>query len=235
VAKKSRTPAPPRAVQAPKRRSEPRKPGRTRIWIAAALGALVLAGVAGGAYFAFGGDDEGGGAAGSDACTVQTLKAQGQGHVDKLPKDFKPNSYPRVTGPHSPQTVIYGEYDQSIDQLQVVHNLEHGAVVVQWGPGVSEETVNAIRAWYRTDARGKVIAPLPENDQSEKLRGKITLAAWVAELEDEDDPTSEITKQEGMLATCSRFDEDFFNSFVEDYGARGPERFTLEDMAPGSG
>jgi hypothetical protein len=234
VAKKSRTPAPPRAVQAPKRRSEPRKPGRSRIWIAAAIGALLLAGAAVAAVLAFGGDDEGAAAEGG-ACKVQTVKSQGQGHVDKLPADFEPASYPRVTGPHSPQTIIYGEYNEPVNQLQLVHNLEHGAVVVQWGPGVSEETVNSIRAWYRTDARGKIIAPLPENEDSAKLRGKITLAAWVAELEDEDDPNSEITKQEGKLAVCSEFDEEAFDGFVEDYGARGPERFTLEDMAPGAG
>jgi len=233
VAKKSRTPAPPRAVQAPKRRTEPRKPGRGRLWLAVGLGSLLLSGAIGaGAYFALGGDDAKAGA--NDVCQVQTVKAQGQGHVDKLPKDFKPASFPRVTGPHDPQTIIYGEYDESVTQLQLVHNLEHGAVVVQWGAGVSEETINAIRAWYRTDPRGMVIAPLPENDEAEKLRDKIMLAAWVVER-DGSSPDARITKQEGKLASCSRFDEDAFNGFLDDYRGRGPEGFTLDQMAPGSG
>lgn len=231
MAKKSRTPAPPRTVQAPKRRTEPRKPGRGRLWLAAGLGALLVAGAIGAvAYFALGGDAEAGG---SDACQVQTVEAQGGGHVEKLPEDFEPASFPRVTGPHHPQTIIYGEYDQPVNQLQLVHNLEHGAVVVQWGAGVSEETVNAIRAWYRTDPRGMVIAPLPENDQAERLRNRIMLASWVAER-DGDGPEARITKQEGKLASCSRFDEDAFNDFLDEYRARGVEAFTLEQMAPGS-
>jgi len=228
VAKKSRAPAPPRAVQAPKRRSEPRKPGRGRLWLAVGLGALLLAAAIGaGAYFALGGDDASAG--GSDICPVETVEAQGQGHVDKLPKDFEPASFPRVSGPHGPQTVIYGEYDSPLTQLNVVHNLEHGAVVAQWGADVSEETVNAIRAWYRTDPRGMVIAPLPENDEAAKLSNKIMLAAWVAERDGE-----RITKQEGKLAACSRFDEDAFNDFIDSYRAKGPEGFTLDQMAPGS-
>lgn len=195
----------------------------------------MLAGVAGGAaYFALSGDDAGATAA-SGACKVQTLKGQGQGHVEKLAADFKPNSYPRVTGPHSGQTAVFGEYDDPVPEINLVHNLEHGAVVVRWGPGISEETENAIRAWYRTDARGLIIAPLPENEQSEKLRGKITLAAWVATLEDEDDPRSDITKQEGKLAVCSEFDEDAFNQFADDFGFKGPERFERDDLQPGSG
>ena len=205
------------------------------MWIAVALGALLLAGAAGAAaYFAFSGDDAGATAA-SGACEIQTLEAQGQGHVERLPRDFEPTSYPRVTGPHSGQTAIYGEYDEPVPELNVVHNLEHGAVVVRWGPGISEETENAIRSWYRTDARGLIIAPLPENEQSEELRGKITLAAWVATLEDEDDPSSEIVKQEGKLAVCSEFDEEAFDSFVDDYRVKGPERFELDQLQPGSG
>jgi uncharacterized protein DUF3105 len=203
------------------------------MWIAAVAGALLVAAAAGGIAWAMSRDS--GTAATSGACTVRTIGAQGQGHVERLPEDFEPASFPRVTGPHSAQTVVFGEYDRPVPELNVVHNLEHGAVVVRWGQGISPETENAIRAWYRRDARGLIIAPLPANEQAESLRGKITLAAWVAELEDEDDPASEIVKQEGKLAVCDEFDEDAFDDFVDRYGFRGPERFERDQLQPGAG
>lgn len=202
------------------------------MWIAVVAAVLLVAAAAGGIAWAM---SRGGAAEAGGVCTVRTVAAQGQGHVERLPEDFEPASFPRVSGPHHPQTIIYGEYQEPVDQLRLVHNLEHGAVVVQWGADVPEETVNAIRAWYRTDPRGLVIAPLPNVEPAETLRDKITLGAWVVERENPDDPGSRITQQEGKLAVCSDFDEDAFNDFLDDYRGKGPEGFTLDQMAPGSG
>lgn len=233
MAKKSRTPAPPRPVQAPKRRSEPRDPRKTRIWIAAIAAILVLAAIVAGAMLAFGGTDGGGTAAG-DVCRVETVEAQGQGHVEKLPEDFEPASFPRTTGPHAGSTVVLDQYTDPVPQLNLVHNLEHGAVAVQYGEDVPKETIDEITEWYRTDARGLIVAPLPDVKEAQPLADKITLTAWVAEREDDEDPFSPITKQEGKLAVCSGFDEEEFNDFLEQYRARGPELFELEQLQPGS-
>jgi hypothetical protein len=232
VAKKSRTPAPPRPVQAPKKRTEPRKPGRTRLWLAIATGALVLAGAAAALAFTFargGGDAEAGG-----ACEIQTVEAQGQRHVTRLPRDFEPNSYPRTSGPHHSAPLVYDEYPEPVPQLNLVHNLEHGAVAIQYGPDVPDATVAEVVAWYRNDPRGLIVAPLPEDEEAEDLSDKIAMTAWVAEREDEDNPQSRITKQEGKLAICSTFDEDAFNDFLDDYRAHGPEGFALDQLAPGA-
>jgi hypothetical protein len=235
VAKKSRTPAPPRSVQAPKKRSEPRRTpgGRTRLWIAVAAGALLLAGA--GAAIAFAMTRDGGAAAASGPCQIREVPAQRAQHVERLPKDFEPNSFPRTSGPHHPQTAVYGEYTEPLPQLNLVHNLEHGAVAVQYGPDVSPETVEQLQEWYRTDPRGLVLAPLPDVEQAAPLRDKIALTAWVAELEDETDPTSEIVREEGVLAICSGFNREAFDDFLENYRAKGRERFQLDDLQPGSG
>lgn len=235
MAKKSRTPAPPRPVQAPKKRSEPRRTpsGRTRLWIAVAAGALLLAGAGGAIGFAMT-RDGGGAAAASGPCQIRKLPAQEARHVARLPKDFEPNSFPRATGPHHDRTVIHGEYTEPVPQLNLVHNLEHGGVAVQYGPDVSPETIQQLQEWYRTDPRGLILAPLPDVEQAAPLRDKIALTAWVAELEDENDPQSRIVRQEGVLATCSRFDREAFDDFLEDYRGKGPERFQLDDLQPGS-
>jgi hypothetical protein len=193
---------------------------------------LLLAGAAAALAFTFGrgGGDEEAGA----VCDVQTVEAQGQGHVAKLPKDFEPNSFPRTSGPHHPQPLVYDEYTDPVPQLNLVHNLEHGAVAVQYGPEVPEDAVAELVAWYRNDPRGLVVAPLPDTEEARELSDKIAMTAWVAERENEEDPRSRITKQEGKLAICSSFDEDAFNDFLDSYRAHGPEGFALDQLAPGS-
>ena len=57
-------------------------------------------------------------------------------------------------------------------EIRLVHNLEHGAVILQYGDKVSAEQVRAITAWYQRDANAVVVAPLP------KLGAKVALTAW---------------------------------------------------------
>jgi hypothetical protein len=205
------------------------------MWAAAALGALLLAAAIGGIAYAVtrgGGDDA---SASAGVCQVQTVEAQGQGHVERLPADFEPASFPRATGPHNEQTVIYGEYRDPVPQMNLVHNLEHGAVAIQYGPDVPDDVVEQLTNWYRVDPNGIVLAPLPDVDEAEELSDKIAMTAWVAERDPEDDPSAEIEKQEGKLAVCSTFDEGDFEDFLDNYLGRGPELFTRDQMPPGSG
>ena len=179
----------------------------------------------------------GGGSGEAETCTRQTFKAQGQSHVPpaKLPKGFEYNSFPPTSGPHNPQPLVWGEYTEPVPQDQLVHNLEHGGVSVQYGKDVSPETVEKLTEWYRsTDPRGIILAPLPEDPKAAPLARKIMLGAWTADRQNADDPNSKILKQEGHLATCSAFDEGALNEFVDDFRARGPELFPLDQLQPGS-
>ncbi len=237
VAKKSRTPPPPRPVQAPKKRSEARDPRRTRLWLAIASGLVLLAAAGAALAFTFGrGDGGGGGEAGEGPCTVQTLEAQGQQHVPpaEIPEDFEYNSFPPVTGPHHPEPLVYAEYSEPVPQNRLIHNHEHGAIGIQYGVDVPEDVVRELVSWYRTDPRGLILAPLPDDERSAGLRDKITLTAWVVERENEDDPQSRILSQEGKLAVCDTFDQEAFDDFLERYRARGPEGFELDQLAPGT-
>lgn len=229
---------PPRTVQAPKVRStrEPRDPRRTRLVIAAVAGALLLAAAIAGIAYAMtrgGGEGEAGG-----VCEVQTYEAQGQQHVppgDIDLEEFEYNSYPPTTGPHHPQPALFGEYPNPVPPDRFLHSQEHGGITIQYGPEVPDDTVQQLVNWYRTDPRGLILAPLPDEEEAEPLADSIVMTAWVAEREVADDPGSEITKQEGKQAVCSTFDEDAFEDFTDDYLARGPELFSLDDLMPGQG
>ena len=240
MAKKSKTPDPPkRSVQAPKVRSDPKRPHdprRTRLILAGVGAVVLLALIGGGIAFAMrGGGDSG--AAASGVCKLTTYPGQGQEHIETetLPKGFKYNSFPPTSGTHFFQPLVFGEYPKPVEQTHLVHNLEHGGVGVQYGADVPDDVVQKLLAWYRVDPRGLVVAPLPATGQAAELKDKIALSAWVASRDgDPTDPNTRVTKQTGTLAICSTFDEDAFNSFIDDYRGKGPEYFPLDSLAPGN-
>ena len=222
--KKSRVPAPPkRTVQAPRPYHAPRDPRRTRL-VFLGLGAaiLVAAAVVGVAMVAAGGN--GGGVEASEVCDVQDFPSQGRTHVQELEEGFEYNSIPATSGPHYAQPrgpAIWNVYTDPVRQESLVHNLEHGGVVVQYGSDVPDATVQQIVAWYEEDPRGLVVAPLlPTLEEEEPdLAGRVALTTWT------------------HLMTCDTFDESSFDDFVDEYrgpGGDAPEKFPLDALQPGS-
>jgi Protein of unknown function (DUF3105) len=203
-----------------------------------ALGAalVVAAGVAAIAFAVGGGDEEKAGADTLGPCTVKTFPAQGldnksqrAGHVSKLPEGFKYNSFPPTSGPHDAQWVIWNVYDTPVPQINLVHNLEHGGIAVQYGSEVPKATVDQIVAWYADDPNGIVVAPLPD------LGKRIALTVWTADYDgDPTNPDARITKSEGRVATCTAFDEEAFSEFRDDYRYQGVERFEPDQLQPGT-
>ena len=188
--------------------------------------AVLLAALAvGAAVYAFGGSRPAKAVLEDAGCTLNTYQGQGQRHVSALPRGFKYNSFPPTTGPHHEQPAPLDVYDQPVEQLRLVHNLEHGAVVIQYGRGIPRSEVDAMVEWYRGSPNGLLIAPFPA------LGDRVALAAWNAEFNDE----GEIASQHGVLAKCPRFDATAFDAFIGEYGFRGPERATREQLPPGSG
>ena len=202
----------PRPVQAPKRRVDAppvRRLGRGTL----VVGVLLLIAVVALAAFLLrsgGGDEEASTAGASSACQAKTIASQGQGHAEALPENYKYRSFPATSGTHHPVPAVWGSYMEPIEEFKLVHNLEHGGVVVQYGSVVSPDLRQQIEAWYQDDPYGVVVAPLP------KLGNKVAATAWT------------------RLTTCTGFDEDAISSFRDEYRARGPEPFPLDALAPGT-
>jgi hypothetical protein len=133
---------------------------------------------------------------------------------------------PPTRGLHYPLTILWGMYDSPVNRLRSVHNLEHGGIMIHYGPRVSKSTVEQLRAFYQADPNGIVVAPLPS------LGNKISLAAWTFDLARLNEPGG--YEGEGRLAMMPRFDEDAFKAFVDEYRFSGPERFPAEDLTPGN-
>ena len=218
---------PPRKVQAPRTRQEARRPGeqaaadrrrRQLLYALAASGLAALAVVLVLVLTGGGGEKEISAAMQDAGCTYETRAAQEAKHVaeDEKPKwDTDPPS----SGPHYPVTAPFDFYEEPVDQLRLVHDLEHGGIVISYGDDVPDETVERMRAWWIDDPNGVAASPYP------KLGEEITLAAWTAEG---------AAHGTAHLARCKAFDEDAFSTFRDELRANGPEPFPLDALAPGN-
>jgi hypothetical protein len=187
----------------------------------ALAGAILVAAVAVGLAMALRGGGSGGLANGADGpCVRQTFAPMGRQHVQSLRSGFQYNSFPPSSGPHFSTPAVYNLYDQPVPEIRVVHNLEHGAVAVQYGSKVPRQTVEQIVAWYSKSPLGVIVAPLPPASEIKAkappdYENKIFLTAWT------------------HVATCTTFDESAFDRFLDDYRGNGPEKFPVSALQPG--
>ncbi len=142
-------------------------------------------------------------------CTYQTTAAQGRDHIrDGMKVTYK--DFPPTSGNHYAVPVVWNAYDAPIEQERVVHNLEHGGIVIQYGKDVPPATVAELREEYQSDPNGLVLAPLPS------LGKTIAFTAWT------------------HSAKCSTFDQNAFETFRDAFRAKGPEARRVSDLAPGT-
>jgi Protein of unknown function (DUF3105) len=224
VAKKDRVPTPPkREVQAPKAYKGEASPRRNQLIFIVVAVVIVLAAAAIGIGFVMssGGDSSASGPTGTGDCALQTFDALEAGHVEELPGDYEYNSIPATSGLHYPVPAIWNLYDQPVPQINYVHNLEHGGMVVQYGSEVSDEDVASLASWYQQDPRGLLVAPLAEELEKEDptLADTIVATSWT------------------HMMRCGAFDEDALDDFSDSYrGPQGdnPEKFQLDQLQQGS-
>ena len=142
MAKKDRVPTPPkRPVQAPKAYKPEASPRRTRLIFIGLAAAIVIAAGAIGAAFMLGSDDDASGPSTQGDCTLETFDALEASHVEELPDGYEYNSVPATSGLHNATPAIWNLYDQPVPEINSVHNLEHGGVLVQYGSEVPQEAI----------------------------------------------------------------------------------------------
>jgi hypothetical protein len=215
--KKPRTPTPPRRVQAPQRRTDQVDPAA---WHRAILYGISGAGIVGLVAVVLVVALAGGGSGAKAA--VKTIRAQGcqYRHYPALPRvphyasvnptpAPKYNSFPPTSGRHYVQTIPFGIYTEPLQEIRLVHNLEHGAVILQYGDKVSTSDIQRITSWYQQDANALVVAPLP------KLGSKVALTAWTE------------------WAECTGFDAKAATAFRKVFRYHAPENFPKSLLGPG--
>jgi hypothetical protein len=198
----------------------------------AALGILLLGGVL--AVVAFGGGGGGGSASGSlintSACTEQEFPGLKPQHINNPDAKVNYNSFPPSSGPHYQQPAPWNLYPDSVKQTILVHNLEHGGIVIQYGKGVGQDTINKIQSFYQDDPYGLVVAPY------DKLGNKIAATAWnePAYAQNQDANFNEVDPGHGFVLMCKSFDKGALSDFRDHHRNKAGERYpSVKDMAPG--
>ncbi len=221
---------PPKPRTHGKHKPPPGSTDRRSLLLLGVGGVAVLAVAALALAFTLGGGSSGGGGAGDaraaleDAgCTLSATPSLAGEHSVTTPSGTSPkwNTIPPTSGPHYEVPVVYGIYAEPVYQAQLVHNLEHGAVAVQYGSSVPQETVDELKTFVQAHSRGTVLAPYPA------LGDQIALEAWVVP-----DP-SKPAEGTAYLAKCTQFDEASFAAFFDAYQFQGPERFPPDALLPG--
>jgi Protein of unknown function (DUF3105) len=105
--------------------------------------------------------------------------------------------------------VLWGIYTEPVQQIQQIHNLEHGGIVIQYGSKVPRSDVDEITSFYRSDDNAMLVAPFP------RLGNKIAVEAWT------------------YLSKCTHFDDKGFTKFRDAFRYHGPEPYPKSALQPG--
>jgi hypothetical protein len=146
--------------------------------------------------------------------------------VPTLTAKVKWSTFPPSGGSHYGLWAIWGFYTMPVNPRMVVHNEEHGGVIIWWGPKVSAATVEKLRAFYDEQPIGVFGTPIAG------LGNKIALTAWTGD-------TQRYYQNGyygiGHIAVCPQFDDKAFKAFREAYRGKGPEGVPLTADEPGMG
>jgi hypothetical protein len=243
VAKKAKTPPPPRRVQAPRTRTGEPDPRRVRmiLYTLAGGGLIALAAVL---IVVFTGGSSGGGVSGGNVgslmskagCEFKTVDASipegEQTHMTNLAKPLDKmgwNTFPPSNGQHYPAWAVWDFYTDPVNPRQVVHNEEHGGVILWWGTAVSQATVEKLRAFYNEDPAGMLGTPIAN------FGSKVAITAWTG------DPAKYARDGyygQGHIATCTTYTDatkKAFEAFRDAYRDHGPEGVPISNNQPGMG
>jgi hypothetical protein len=169
-------------------------------------------------------------------CTFATSKAAPSAeHISSFDQSVTYSTYPPVSGRHYFQPAIWGNYTQEVDPRQAVHNEEHGGIDIWVGPDVSAAERTKISDFYDQSPDAILVTPIENTAKGVKYPkhappdSKIYLTAWTAEIKN-----SNIVKGTNVIAACPRFNEKAFAAFRDELRGKGPERFPVSSLTPGT-
>jgi hypothetical protein len=142
---------------------------------------------------------------------VEQFPEQGRDHIDVGADHLPYNSSPPTSGPHYGTPADAGFYPNPLPPEQLVHNLEHGQIVIWYDPSAPESTIDGIQALVeggnREAQRSGFVEPL--------------LAAPFDGLEQGFDYA--LTGWQN-LQSCAAYSRAAISDFRTEFQGRGPEQ-----------
>ncbi len=131
---------------------------------------------------------------------IQTFPTQSRDHIQPGEPHPTYSSNPPTSGWHWPDPQNWGAYQTPQVQEQLVHNLEHGGIVIQYNNLSADETQQLIDTFKR-DSYHLILAPYPGLPSGVR----VALTAW------------------DHLQTCTGVDPNAIQAFINAFRNKGPE------------
>jgi hypothetical protein len=141
-------------------------------------------------------------------------------------------TFPPSGGSHYRLWATWGFYRRPVNPRLVVHNEEHGGVIIWWGPKVPASTVDELERFWKSSPDAVFGTPLPG------LGSRIALTAWNADPRWKGEPGLAYKHGYygiGRVSVCPAFDEKAFAAFRDAYRGLSPQGFPIEGDKPGCG
>ncbi|MGH2699555.1 MAG: DUF3105 domain-containing protein [Actinomycetota bacterium] len=188
-----------------RQKKEHRRANLITIGIAAAVALAVVA------FFVFGGDDpdENVGVAASEAnCTErETFESEGNQHVDTgTPVAYEAD--PPTTGNHWAEPANADFYETEVAAEQLVHNQEHGQIVVYYNADAPQEVLDELEELVDQERNTTLAAPWDGIEEPYNF----VLTAWDG------------ANDEGVQMSCEQPSQGVFDDWREEFQGRGPEQ-----------
>lgn len=119
-------------------------------------------------------------AAGNDQIG-QAVRSAGQTHIDDgtTPPAGSYTSIPATSGPHWGSPANWGVYPNPVPEAQVIHNLEHGGIVIWYDPTrLPAEDVADLASFVRTEVDGTRFKFILSPWAGEDFGHAIAVTAW---------------------------------------------------------
>jgi hypothetical protein len=153
------------------------------------------------------------GVAASEAGCTEIETATGELSQDHVEGDVQVTyeESPPVGGEHWPPgfQADPGFYSETLDEERLVHNLEHGQIVIWYRPDSSDETLNTLEEFIdrensATDAPVAPLLAVPYDDVDQS--SSYVMTAW------------------GASQSCAKMSSEAIDDFRVRYQGRGPEQ-----------
>jgi hypothetical protein len=145
---------------------------------------------------------------------IEEFPAQQGQHIEEGAQHDPYNSDPPTSGPHYATPADTGFYTAPLRTEQVVHNLEHGQIVIWYADDLSAENQSLIEEITDDERNATVSVPY-----SIDPKYQIVLTAWLAGEKEGDNGT-------GIMQGCAAISQEAVNEFRTNYQGKGPEPFT---------
>ena len=191
-----------------RRREEQRRAALRRNLVTGGVAVAVLALVVGSIALQKRGEGSGGrvgvAAAQAGCGEIEEHEDLGRDHIEPGEQHDVYNSSPPTSGPHYGTPAETGFYSTPLPPEQLVHNLEHGQIVI----------------WYSPDASQEI------KDQLEEIVDQERLATVAAPYEGIEGSASFVLTGWTVSQSCARVSQEVIDDFREKYQGQGPEPIT---------